>query len=207
MKDQFLMRVKVTAGPDPIVTPADIPGPHASNDAAVTRMITAAQRTFDGPKGWLHRAIGKQTIAMSLDGWSHCRDYIRLPYPPLLEVVSVKYFDAEDTEQTLVDTSYVKTSLGIWFKPPFTQPGLSAMPDPVTITYEAGYEPDDVPPEAKEAVILMVQHLKAIGVENLFLRSEEVEGIGTFQYTVSDQAGEVIRKASENLLQGLRVYV
>ncbi len=82
------------------------------------------------------------------------------------------------------------------------------------IVYDAGYSGTPIADggtgqcsgERKAAVILGVQQLKAISAENLFLRSEEVEGIGTFQYTVSDQAGAIIQRASERLLEGLRVY-
>ncbi|KQS84129.1 hypothetical protein [Rhizobium sp. Leaf386] len=201
-----MSHVKVISGPDPIATPADIAGSPGPSDPVVAAQILATQRTIDGPKGWLGRALGKQTLELALDAWEVCGDYLRLPYPPLISITSVKYLDQDDVEQTVPDTDYVKTDFGIWFRSSFSRPYLSAQPDPIRIRYEAGYETNAVPEEAKQAVILMVQQLRAVGSENLFLRSEEVEGVGTIQYTVSDQAENVIRRASESLLQGLRVY-
>jgi hypothetical protein len=52
---------------------------------------------------------------------------------------------------------------------------------------------------------MAVQHMKSLNADNLFLRSEEVEGIGTFQYTVSDAAGAIIRDTTRRLLAGLKV--
>lgn len=200
------MTVFRISGPAPIVTPGQISGSHQANDATVAAQIMAVQRTIDGPTGWLGRALGEQALELTSNNWLWCDGYLQLPYRPLVDIVSVKYLDQDDVEQTVPDTEYVKTDFGIWFRPSFSQPYLSAQPDPIRIQYEAGYEADDVPEEAKQAVILMVQQLRAVGAENLFLRSEEVEGVGTTQYTVTDQAGEVIRRASESLLSGLRVY-
>ncbi|KQT03208.1 MULTISPECIES: hypothetical protein [unclassified Rhizobium] len=200
------MAVRRISGPAPIVAPDKIAGSPGPTDPVVAAQILAVQRSIDGPTGWLGRALGKQTLELSLETWERCGDYIRLPYPPLISITSVKYIDSSDVEQTVPDTDYLKTDFGIWFRPSFSAPYLSGQPEPIRIRYEAGYEADDVPEEAKQAVILMVQQLRAVGSENLFLRSEEVEGVGTTQYTVSDQAENVIRRACESLLQGLRVY-
>ena len=203
------MRIARLEGPAPIIAPADIPGDHAPDDATVTRMISAVQRTIDGPSGWLGRSLGVQVIEMS--AW-FCEPRIRLPYGPVIGDVVVTT-EADDGVETTVPASLstyrhkrdeVITAIGAaWVCLPVHR-----------IRYKAGYDgvaiadggTGKVPDEAKQAVILSVQHLLSIGSGNLFLRSEEVEGVGTFQYTVSEQAGEVIRKATENLLHGLRLY-
>lgn len=198
------MRTRVKSGPAPIATPADIPGGHLPDDPAVTRMIAAAQRTIDGPSSrWLGRALGKQRLEVWLDGFP-CEPVTLMG--PVLGSVLVKYLDRDEVEQTVDAAMYRLAGNDLIFRQIFSAPSTICAPDAVRIEYDAGYEAADVPPEAKEAVILMALHAKAVGVENLFLRSEEVEGVGTVQYTVSDQAGAVINKAVESLLSGLRVY-
>lgn len=197
------MTMRVISGPAAIVTPGDVPGEHDSADPAVTRMIAAAQATIDGPSGWVGRAFGKQVLELWLSGFP-CNGFTLLG--PVLGDVSVKYLDHDEVEQTISTTLYRVAGNDLLFKSGFRVPSTASAPDAVRIRYEAGYEAVNMPPEAKEAVILMALHAKAVGVDNLFLRSEEVEGIGTFQYTVSDQAGAAISRAVDNLLSGLRVY-
>lgn len=197
------MTMRVISGPAPIVALEDIPDDHDGADPAVTRMIAAAQRTIDGPSGWVGRAFGKQTLELWLS-WFPCDGLTLLG--PVLGNLSVKYLDRDEVEQTVDPAMYRTAGNDLLFKTGFSTPVTACAPDAVRIRYEAGYEADAVPPEAKEAVILMTLHAKAVGVDNLFLRSEEVDGVGKFQYTVSDQAGAVINRAVENLLAGLRVF-
>lgn len=197
------MTMRVISGPAPIVTPADIPGGHDAADPAVTRMIAAAQRTIDGPTGWVGRAFGKQTLELWLNSFP-CNGLTLLG--PVLGSLSVTYLDRDEVEQTVDPALYRTAGNDLLFKRGFRNPATTCGPDAVRVRYEAGYQAADVPPEAREAVILMALHAKAVGVDNLFLRSEEVEGVGTFQYTVSDQAGAAISRAVDNLLSGLRVY-
>ncbi|MCV9960390.1 hypothetical protein OIU34_00625 [Pararhizobium sp. BT-229] len=206
------MRTMLISGPAPIVTPADIVGSHAADDPKVIRMISAVQRSIQAPSGWLGRVLGQSTLELWLDSFP-CDGWISL-YGPVVSVTSVKYLDPDEVEQTVDAEFYRRAGNDLTFRQSFSIPATLCARDAVRIRYVAGYNgtavteggTGPVPEEAKEAVILGVQQVKAISVENLFLRSEEVEGVGTFQYTVSDQAGEVIRRASENLLQGLRVY-
>lgn len=197
------MTMRAISGPAPIVTPADIPGDHDEADPAITRMIAAAQATIDGPTGWVGRAFGKQTIELWLP-YFPCEDLTLLG--PVIGSVSVKYLDREEVEQTVDPGLYRNAGNDLLFKRAFRAPATTCAPDAVRIQWEAGYEANAMPPQAKEAVILMTLHAKAVGAENLFLRSEEVDGVGTLQYTVSDQAGAAVVKAVESLLNGLRVY-
>lgn len=203
------MSFAVLSGPLPIVLPSDIPGSHAADDAAIARMIAAVQRTIDGPSGWLGRSLGVQTIEMT--GWfSDCR--IRLPFGPIIGdvIVTTEADDGVETNIVASLSTYRHKRDEV-----IVAAGATWVCSPVhRIQYRAGYDgtpisnggTGNVPDEAKQAVILSVQHLMSIGSGNLFLRSEEVEGVGTFQYTVSEQAGEVIRRATDNLLHGLRLY-
>ena len=202
------MAVRVIIPPEPIVTPAEIAGTSSDDDAAVKRMISAATRTIDGPSGWLGRALGKQTI--ELTGWLGCHRRFRLPYPPIIKIVSVSAEDCDRNEVPVDADTWRQDGDEI-----VISHGASWVREPVhRIRYEAGYDGVDVdaggtgpvPDEAKQAIILMVQHMRAVGTENLFLRSVEVHDVITKQYTISDKAGALIQRAVENLLSGIRIY-
>lgn len=45
------MITRVVVPPAPILTPADVPGSHASDDARVAALIAAATEELDGPTG------------------------------------------------------------------------------------------------------------------------------------------------------------
>lgn len=198
------MTTVVVSGPAPIVTPAEIAGDHSPTDPAVAGMIAAVQRTIDGPSGWLGRALGKQTLELILPEFP-CDDFITL-YAPVVGNVVVQYLDRDEIERTVDSSEYRMVTNTILFRHSYRFPSTYCAPDAVRIRYEAGYEANAVPPEAKQAVILMTQQVKGASAENLFLRAEEVDDIGRFEYTVSDQAGEVIRKIADKMLQGLRVF-
>ncbi|MHA6690593.1 hypothetical protein [Devosia sp. A449] len=198
------MTVRVISGPAPIVSPADVPGGHAADDAKITALIAAVQAGIDGPTGWLGRALGEQTLELTRAGFHRS---IRLPYLPVIEVVSVKYRDAAGAEQTVDASDYRRAANTVGFAPSFAFPATQCADDAVTVQYKAGYDAAAVPASAKQAVIIGVQHLRSMtSDQNLFLRSEEVEGVGTFTYTVSEAAGLVVKSAIEMLLQPLRVY-
>lgn len=204
------MHVRVIVPPEPIVEPSDVAGSHSGDDADVARIIMAAQRMIDGPNGWLGRAIGEQTLELTAP--KGCE--LRLLFPPLIEIESVSYLDTLDAEQVVDDTAYRAINGRVWFRSGFAFPATSDAPDAVRVRYRAGYDgievenggTGDIPAEAKQAVIILTQHMISTSTVNLFLREEQVDGIGTRQFTVSDQAGNLVERAVGSLLQGLRVY-
>jgi hypothetical protein len=189
--------IRVITPPQPIVTPAEIAGSHAPDDPAIAAMIAAATGEIDGPYGYLKRSIGKQTLEIEGDfrGW-----WVDLRLPPIIKVVKVFSAAVGGQETELSSSLYYYTRERLRFH---------SWQTATRIQYEAGFSEADgtgpVPPQVKQAIILSVQNMKALSAENLFLRSEEVEGVGTFQYTVSDQAGNIIRDTCRRLLAGLRV--
>lgn len=207
------MHVRVIEPPQPIVVPGDVSGPHDANDVTVAAVIAAATGKIDGPDGWLQRALGEQTLECIRPAFGSSRAFT-LPCPPLIDIISVKYIDGDGVEQAVDPTSYRRAGAMIWFVPSFSFPATACAPDAVRIRYRAGYDGDlvkdggtgEVPAQAKRAIILMVQHMLAMGAENLFLRADEVEGVGRQEFTVSEAAGKIIQDAADRLLQGLRVY-
>lgn len=193
-----------TAGPVPIVTPADVPGSHAADDATITALIAAVQAGIDGPTGWVGRSFGEQTIVLSSDGF--CR-IVRLPYEPVTDITSVKYRDADGAEQTVDPASYrLGGSNSIIFGTDYNFPTAECAPDAVTITYEAGYPAEDMPASAKQAVIIGVQQMKPLAERDLSLREEDVEGVGSTTYTVSEASAALVKSATESLLAPLKVW-
>lgn len=206
------MGFRVIDPPEPIVTPADIAGGHAANDASVAAMIQAVTEDIDGPGGWLGRSLGPQTIEATVECWGDRSQ--RLPFGPVIDIVSVVYDDEAGVEQTVDAAHYSRRGDLIWFRPAWSAPRLACQPGPIRITYRAGYDGQSlmdggtgpVPERARQAIITSVQHLRALSVENLFLRSVEIPDVLTEQYTLSDVAGRIVKQTCDRLLSTLQVF-
>jgi len=204
------MQLRVITPPEPFVTPADIAGDHAADDALVASMIAAATEEIDGPTGWLGRAIGPQVIEAT-----GCLgiERVALPCPPIIsieEVVGIDPYGAETAaavEDYWLDGEVLVLRCGArWARLPRYR-----------IRYKAGFNGNSgapegerqtgaIPERVRQAVILSVQHMKSIGVENLYLKVDEVDGVGRQEFTLTDQASNVIERACDRLLRGLKVY-
>lgn len=203
------MTTRVITPPGLLLTPADIPGDHEPTDDAMTALIAAAQDEIDGPAGWLGRAIVPQTLEVS--GWIDC-ERVRLPCPPLIEIVSVITEDRSGIRHVVPPELYsadlesnelVVARGATWTRQPFHRVRYRAGYNDVPVA-DGGTGP--VPERVKQALILAVLHAKQLAREDLFLRSEQVEGIGTTTYTLSTVATELIQGAISRQLEGLRVY-
>ncbi|WP_420141759.1 head-tail connector protein [Sphingomonas sp.] len=154
------MRVVVVDPPVPVVTWDDADkhlrlfGDDGERDY-IEALIAAATAHIDGPGGWLGRAIGVQTLDAYLDNFD-CGS-IRLPYPPLIEVLEVEYIDANGVATLVPGTDY--SLAGVSLAPGY---GLS-WPTPrwqreaFRVRYRAGYT--EVPAPIKAAILLMVGDL------------------------------------------------
>ncbi|AHE57425.1 hypothetical protein NX02_29305 [Sphingomonas sanxanigenens DSM 19645 = NX02] len=130
----------------------------------VEAMIAAASAHIDGPDGWLGRAIGVQTLEARGDVF---RDCMSLRYPPIIDIVSVKYLDAAAAEVTILPTEYeVRGSLiGCAFGRRW--PSVLAQPESVRIRYRAGFVTNPtadplvpaLPAPIRAAILLMVGDL------------------------------------------------
>lgn len=205
------MAVRVITPPGPLLTPADIPGNHAGDDPRIAALIAAAQEEIDGPDGWLGRSLGQQELEFSPVSF----EGVRLPCPPIVDVVSISYLDRDNVRQTLSDEVYEEIEGCILLRRGQSWPSYLCREGSIRVRYLAGYNgtdradggTGDVPARVKEAMIIAVTYAQSLAAENLFLRSEQVEGVGTLQYTVSTTAGELIRGMVESRLSTLRVYL
>jgi len=213
------MRVRVITPPTPIVTPADIAGDHGPTDSAVAALIASVTEDIDGPGGWLGRALGPQVLEIVAGCFSEiaCRGVIRLPYPPLIKVESVKYLDAAGIEQTLDTGVYRVNETSLMLLPGESWPSPGSFDDAVRVRFKAGYngtagatggdmQTGPMPEKARQAIILSVLDLKRQAVSGQLLRSEATEDIRSVSYVDPDKARETIERSCNSLLKTLRIH-
>lgn len=112
---------------------------HNVDDALVTAFIQSA---VEKVQDYIRGALLEQTWELVLDAFP-CEE-IELPLPPLIEVTSVKYIDADGVEQTLDEDVYQvvkdaergRFSLAPGQTWPSTKCGINAA---VRIRFKAGY--------------------------------------------------------------------
>lgn len=120
----------------------DITAEDAIFDMLIAAMVNHAEQIVTG------RAYVERTLELNLPCFGQC---IELPFPPLLEIESIKYTDINRTEQTVDPATYeidtvsepgrVQPVWGAYW--PAVGPGFN----PVRIRYRAGYRPVGSPPD------------------------------------------------------------
>lgn len=136
---------------------------HMVEEEIFQNSILDAYGYFDGIDGWLRRSILTQEWTLRLPRFS---DKIELPAPPLDSVISIKYFDVDDTEQTLATSVYSvhkHTTYGyIARKNAQSWPATTVRDDAVAIHYRAGYGDANAvkakAPGIRRALILLAGH-------------------------------------------------
>lgn len=153
------MRVVVVTEPSLVLPLADakahlaIDEADTHDDAKIEAYVAAATAHVDGPAGWLGRSLGKQTLEIRRCGFS---TWINLPYGPVLSVASIKYDDADGTEQTLDPALYFELGGSICPAANAAWPAVRPGPESVRVQYDAGYEAGKVPTPIIQAIKLMV---------------------------------------------------
>lgn len=139
-------------------------------DGLISTFIGAATRVIDGPEGWLGRALAPQVLELRTAASPAA---VKLPFPPLIAVQSIKYLDGNDVEQAADPEEFffggqnanvlvAKTGSYPWS-------GASTRGDALRIRYTAGYAQSPtadplisaVPEPIKAAILLMVGDLYA----------------------------------------------
>jgi uncharacterized phiE125 gp8 family phage protein len=160
------MPVLVVTPPTPVVTldeaKAHLRVDHDDEDGLISGLVAAAQDEIDGPRGWLGRAVGPQTLELQLARFSAWpRLAVRLPCPPVREIVSVKHLDAGGAEQEIASTNWMLVGDELWAAPSYAWPSALALrPDAVRIRYQAGWaDAASVPAPIKAALLMRVGQL------------------------------------------------
>lgn len=157
------MRVFVVTAPSPIVTWADANArlrldSDTTQQADVEAMIAAATGNLDGPQGWLGRCLGPQTLEARFDSfagggaiedrhrpwrdrcWHSTYGYaLQLPYPPIIDIVSVKYIDTNGVLQTLSGSAYELRGEVLWPVYGTSWPDTRVQTEAVRVQFRAGY--------------------------------------------------------------------
>ena len=188
------MRVVVVVPPVPVVTPQEA-AEHlkvddlAEEGAIIKAMVEAATAHIDGPFGWLGRAIGVQTLEAAMPTWCVAENF-SLPYPPLIDIVSITYRDAQRQTVTVDPAAYeVIDGLVEAIGNPAWAPARPAK-NGLRVRYRAGHE--KVPAAIRAAILLMVGDL---------YRNRSTVSHGREQPTAVPMSTTV-----ENLLAPFRVY-
>lgn len=131
------------------------------HDVLIESLSMAARRWIERTA---RRALITQTLKLTLDDWP-ASDRLSIPRPPLLSIVSIKYYDTADGEATFSSGSYfvdtgnepgrVVLNSGVSWPSVALRPASGVM-----IEYTAGYGPaeENVPSEYKNAIRLLVAH-------------------------------------------------
>lgn len=139
---------------------------HNDDDTLITALITASR---DFCEQWTKRAFVTQTRELVIDDFP--TNELEIPYPPLQEIVSIKYDDSSGVEQTLATDQYEvdDASQPGWVVPitsgwPTVFDGINA----VRIRFIAGYtsspdspsiSTDNIPGSIKAAILLYLGQL------------------------------------------------
>lgn len=134
-------------------------------DAYIQGLIETAAAEIDAPEGWLGRSLLRRTLRLTLDAYPP--PVIRLPGPPIRQVLAVEYPDgsggavAVPSETYRIDTAAEPGLLFLAEGQRWPADLPSQGPDALRIEYEAGYgdAPDMVPRPIRQWVLLRVGEL------------------------------------------------
>lgn len=155
----------------------------------------------DAAEQFMGRAIVDQTVEYVLDAFPTGDNLgIRLPWPKIIELISVSYDDAAGDEQVIDAADYYVDAVSEpnWLMPvsssgwPTTIDAINA----VRIRYRAGYLNTDSPPSANVPASIKAAILLTVG--SLYAHRENI---------VVGQTAVLLPWNAENLLRPYRLYL
>ncbi len=207
-----MSRAIAVVPPEPVVTPADVPGDHAADDATVAALIAAATAEIDGPAGWLGRALGPQTIELRMDKFWPRSGELVLPFPPVIEIVSLVYVDENDAEITVDAADYALAGRRLYAKSTFDWPTVGPDFEGVRLRYRAGYDgalsgspagtTGEMPAPIKQWIALRAAQFIALKDADPLVRSETTTDLDSISYFSPGDVGGVY----DALLSPYRVF-
>ena len=127
---------------------------NTTDDSLITILIKAAQ---DAVEAFTNRVLMSTTFELQLDEF--CGDDITLPVAPVSSVTSIKYYDADNSEQTMAAGNYFYSINQEPMEVEFvTLPAVYPYRfDAIKVQFVAGYaNAAAVPNSLKQAVLLLV---------------------------------------------------
>lgn len=131
----------------------------SDDDTLLTTLITVA-REYAEARTW--KQIIPATYTLYLDDFP--TGIIELPKPPVIAVASVKYYDSDDTLQTVSSSDYQVDlkSKPARIKPEDSWHSADDRLNAVEIVFTAGYDDSDeehkLPKKIKQAMLIMIKH-------------------------------------------------
>lgn len=135
----------------------------SDSDTVLTALLNAAVDHLDGYSGILGRCMVEQSWRIDLADWP-AGGLIRLPFPDVSAISSIKYYDEDNAEQTVDGANYqrVQDALGsvVRLVDDFDAPAVyDDRLDAVQVTFVAGFgNAAAVPAPLKVAIMLLVSH-------------------------------------------------
>ena len=126
-------------------------------DELDTQIYTALAEMRELCEASINRTLRTEVSRkISYDKWPSSP--IPLPWPPLISVTSITYYDGDNTEQTVAEANYrvhVSQELQgqIEFVSTWSAPTTYNRMDAVNITYKAGYQTREATPECVKRAI------------------------------------------------------
>lgn len=166
-------------------------------DTTIDVMIAAATDYCDGPTGFLGRALIDQTWELVLDKFP-CNE-VKIPMPPLIEVVSITYDDAAGEAQTLSPSSYLVDAVSEpgWVLPVGSWPSTFSGVNAVRVRFRCGYLDQTASPPVENVPASIKAAIKLI-VGNLYQNRETI---------VVGQSVDQIPLTAEMLLRSKRIHL
>jgi uncharacterized phiE125 gp8 family phage protein len=147
------------------------------DDVYLAGLIKAAEQSLDGRDGWLGRALVSQTWDYKI----HCfrADYVRIPLPPLIEIVTASYYDRDNVLQTLSPSVYEVVGVGGFGKAKLALKYGQAWPatyhraEAISIRFRCGHVDTSDSPPSGEVPAPIAEAIKRM-VGTLYLHREHV---------------------------------
>jgi uncharacterized phiE125 gp8 family phage protein len=121
-------------------------------DDLITVFLKAATQYVDGAEGFLGRALIDQTWDYFLDAFP--AGAIRLPLPPLIEVIGVFYRDAAGAELELAAANYAVADISdagiVTLAASQSWPATNGAADAVRVRFRAGFVDNGISPPVGE---------------------------------------------------------
>ncbi len=133
----------------------ELPSSFTSDDTKIDGLISAAR---DMCELWIGRCLVDQTIKYYPSKWPDDRRFV-LPQPILKSFTSFEYVDRDGATQTLATSKFYEDTKcvpgAVILKETETLPKIHQhQPNPITITYQAGWDDaDSVPDLLKQGII------------------------------------------------------
>lgn len=134
---------------------------HSDDDILIWSYISAAR---DAAENYTQRSFYTQTFVQTGRNWPKC-EALKLMRSPVQSVISIQYYDSDNSLQTLASTEYYFDNGGeiATVEPVNLWPSLYDRPSAIQITFVSGEASEiNIPSGIKQAILLLTGHFYEI---------------------------------------------